>query len=261
MPSKGVLILYSNSAQLDYYKLSKLCSRLAEQYLNVPCTIQYIEPEQTNFRTFRYPENTLEKTEWNNIGRFSALDLSPYDETILLDSDYIVQSNTLTNYFGCDHDFICHNKSWDVTGNDVFRHDQYMTQNKFEMRWATVIYFKKSEQNKIFFDLTQHIQENWDHYNSIFQVNKGIFRNDHVFSIAIHIMNGYQKGDFAHKLPGIKYYTADRDILWDLEDDNFFFLLEKQNHLGEYTPLRIKGSSVHVMNKFSLNRIIDKGEM
>ena len=124
-----------------------------------------------------------------------------------------------------------------------------------------VIYFKKSEQHKLFFDLTQHIQENWDHYNSIFQVNKGIFRNDHVFSIAIHIMNGYQKGDFAHKLPGIKYYTADRDILWDLEDDNFFFLLEKQNHLGEYTPLRIKGSSVHVMNKFSLNRIIDKGEV
>ena len=111
MPSKGVLILYSNSAQLDYCKLSKLCSRLAEQYLNVPCTIQYIEPKQINFRTFRYPENTLEKTEWNNIGRFSALDLSPYDETILLDSDYIVQSNTLANYFGCDHDFICHNKS------------------------------------------------------------------------------------------------------------------------------------------------------
>ena len=44
-------------------------------------------------------------------------------------------------------------------------------------------------------------------------------------------------------------------------DDNFLFLLEKENHLGEYTPLRIKGSNVHVMNKFSLNRIIDRGEL
>ena len=80
-----------------------------------------------------------------------------------------------------------------------------------------------------------------------------------MFSVAIHIMNGYQEGDFAHKLPGTKYYTADRDILWELDQDNFLFLLEKENHLGEYTPLRIKGSNIHVMNKFSLNRIIDRG--
>ena len=78
-----------------------------------------------------------------------------------------------------------------------------------------------------------------------------------MFSIAIHIMNGYQAGSFASSLPGKKYYTADRDILWELNDDNFLFLVEKEGHLGEYTPLRIKGSSVHVMNKFSLNRIID----
>ena len=80
-----------------------------------------------------------------------------------------------------------------------------------------------------------------------------------MFSIAIHIMNGWQTGDFAKPLPGKKLYTADRDILWDLKDDNFLFLVEKKDYLGEYTPLRIKGSSIHVMNKFSLNRIIDTG--
>jgi hypothetical protein len=70
-------------------------------------------------------------------------------------------------------------------------------------------------------------------------------------------MNGYQDGDFANKLPGKKYYTADRDILWKLEDDNFLFLVEKEQHLGEYTPLLIKGSCVHVINKFSFIRVID----
>ena len=70
-------------------------------------------------------------------------------------------------------------------------------------------------------------------------------------------MNGYQRGDFSHTMPGTMYFTTDKDILWELKDDNFLFLIQKENYLGEYTPLKVKGSSVHVINKFSLNRIID----
>lgn len=251
MPSKGVLILYSNSAQLDYYKLSKLCSRLAEQYLNVPCTIQYIEPEQTNFRTFRYPENKLEKTEWNNIGRFSALDLSPYDETILLDSDYIVQSNTLANYFGCDHDFLCHNKSWDVTGNNVFRHDQYMTQNKFDMRWATVIYFKKTEKAKQIFKTWRSVYEHYDYYSKLFGFRRTPFRNDFAMSIAHQICNGYKNSyTFNHDLPAL----SSSDSVLNYNKGKW---LLKYQYKNTHNVMRYKGD-LHVMNKHSLLEIADK---
>jgi len=251
LPSKGVLILYSNSAQLDYYKLSKLCSRLAEQYLNVPCTIQYIEPEQTNFRTFRYPENKLEKTEWNNIGRFSALDLSPYDETILLDSDYIVQSNTLANYFGCDHDFLCHNKSWDVTGNNVFRHDQYMTQNKFDMRWATVIYFKKTEKAKQIFKTWRSVYEHYDYYSKLFGFRRTPFRNDFAMSIAHQICNGYKNSyTFNHDLPAL----SSSDSVLNYNKGKW---LLKYQYKNTHNVMRYKGD-LHVMNKHSLLEIADK---
>lgn len=251
MPSKGVLILYSNSAQLDYYKLSKLCSRLAEQYLNVPCTIQYIEPEQTNFRTFRYPENKLEKTEWNNIGRFSAYDLSPYDETILLDSDYIVQSNTLANYFGCDHDFLCHNKSWDVTGNNVFRHDQYMTQNKFDMRWATVIYFKKTEKAKQIFKTWRSVYEHYDYYSKLFGFRRTPFRNDFAMSIAHQICNGYKNSyTFNHDLPAL----SSSDSVLNYNKGKW---LLKYQYKNTHNVMRYKGD-LHVMNKHSLLEIADK---
>jgi len=251
LPSKGVLILYSNSAQLDYYKLSKLCSRLAEQYLNVPCTIQYIEPEQTNFRTFRYPENKLEKTEWNNIGRFSALDLSPYDETILLDSDYIVQSNTLANYFGCDHDFLCHNKSWDVTGNNVFRHDQYMTQNKFDMRWATVIYFKKTEKAKQIFKTWHSVYEHYDYYSKLFGFRRTPFRNDFAMSIAHQICNGYKNSyTFNHDLPAL----SSSDSVLNYNKGKW---LLKYQYKNTHNVMRYKGD-LHVMNKHSLLEIADK---
>lgn len=251
MPSKGVLILYSNSAQLDYFKLSKLCSRLAEQYLNVPCTIQYIEPEQINFRTFRYPENTLEKTEWNNIGRFSALDLSPYDETILLDSDYIVQSDILANYFGCDHDFLCHKKSWDVTGNDVFRHDQYMTQNKFEMRWATVIYFKKTQKAKQIFKTWRSVYENYDYYSKLFGFRRTPFRNDFAMSIAHQICNGYKNSyTFNHDLPAL----SSSDSVLDYNKGKW---LLKYTYKNSYNIMRYMGD-LHVMNKHSLLDIAEK---
>ena len=70
-------------------------------------------------------------------------------------------------------------------------------------------------------------------------------------------MNGYQRGDFSHTLPGKLYFTSDKDICWEIKDDQFLFLIQKEKFLGEYTPLKVKGSSVHVINKFSLNRVID----
>jgi hypothetical protein len=106
--------------------------------------------------------------------------------------------------------------------------------------------------------LLQHIQENWQHYNNIFQINTPYYRNDYSFAIAIHIMNGYQTGDFAKPMPGVLYYTTDKSILWELDSNELFLLLEKELFKGEYTPLRIKNANVHVMNKFSLNRCIDE---
>ena len=69
-------------------------------------------------------------------------------------------------------------------------------------------------------------------------------------------MNGYVNGNFAKPLPGTLFYTTDRDLLLRVNLDDFLFLIEKENSYGNYMPLRMKGSSIHVMNKFSINRTI-----
>ena len=69
-------------------------------------------------------------------------------------------------------------------------------------------------------------------------------------------MNGFEKGTFAKKMPGTMFYTTDKDIVCSIKDDEFIFLLEKPNRLGEYIPAKIVGKSVHVMNKFSLAEVI-----
>jgi hypothetical protein len=71
-------------------------------------------------------------------------------------------------------------------------------------------------------------------------------------------MNGYSTGSFAGRMPGKLYYVTDKDIMIDMGRSSFEFLIEKENYLGEYTLIRTKDISVHVMNKFSLNRMLDK---
>jgi len=243
LKSKGVLLLYSESAQLDYKRLADIAARLAENYLDVPATVVKIDPVQKNSRTFRYDDG-LETIEWNNIGRYSAYELSPYDETLLIDTDYFVQSDTLANYFGSDHDFVCHNSSWDVTGNQVFRHDRFLQNggSGFEMRWATVCFFKKSAHAQRIFRAWHMVYENYAYYSKLFGFKLTPFRNDFALSIAHQLCNGYANTTtFDYALPALS--TTDSVI--DYNDRRW---LIKYNYKNSHNVLRYTGD-LHVMNK------------
>jgi cobalt-zinc-cadmium efflux system protein len=46
--------------------------------------------------------------------------------------------------------------------------------------------------------------------------------------------------------------------IWQLNEDEMMFLVEKNGYLGEFTALKTTGQNIHVMNKISLDRIIDR---
>ena len=94
---------------------------------------------------------------------------------------------------------------------------------------------------------------------TLYGITSPVYRNDFAFSIAIHIMNGNMPGDFATKIPGNISFITDRDILISIKDNAMQFLIEKKDHLGEYTAAKTNGMDIHVMNKASLNRFIDGG--
>ena len=243
LKSKGVLLLYSESKQLDYKRLAELSARLAEYYLGVPSTIVKLDVVQENTRIFRYDDG-VETIEWNNIGRYDAYSLSPYDETILIDTDYFIQNNNLSNYFSSHYNFLCHNTSWDITGNEIFRHNRFLESggNGFEQRWATVIYFKKSEHAKQIFDTWRKVYKNYDYYGKLLGFRRSPFRNDFALSVAHHICNGYTNTNtFAHDLPAIS--TTDSVI--DYGNSNW---LIKYNLKNSKNIMRYKGD-LHVMNK------------
>jgi len=292
--SKGVLVFARNNAQIDYCKQALFLAKRAKQYLDLPTTIV---TDSTEFLLAEYPDakdvfdkiisivwredqlaenTTLSKTEqhgvrtyhdgtliekklqFKNETRTLAYELSPYDETILIDTDVIISNDVYKYCFEQEHDFLIYDDSTDLT--DIDRGEQFkrISDTSVKFYWATVVFFRKTKTNKIFFDLLQHIQENWKHYDRVFQVNTPFYRNDYSFSIAIHVMNGYTEGDFAKIMPGKLYHTTDRSILWKLDNTRMLLLLEKEKHKGEYTPVRVKDINLHVMNKFSLNRCIDE---
>lgn len=241
--SKGVVLLYSENESLNYKRLAELSARLAEHYLNIPATIIEVKPKQKNLRTFRY-DTGVDSIEWNNIGRHDAYTLSPYDETLLLDTDYFIQNNNLLNYFGSVYDLLCHNYSWDISGNDVFRHDKYLTMpgNNFDMRWATVIYFKKCKHSEVMFDTWRNVYNNYEYYSKLFGFKKNPFRNDFALSIAHQLVNGYSnKNTFIDSLPALSTV----DCVLDYGNKNW---LIKYKYKQSYNVLRYKGD-LHVMNK------------
>jgi hypothetical protein len=277
--SKGVLIFARNNDQLDYVKQAYFLATRVKKYLDVPVTIatentEYLKKrydlsiidkiididtvEVSNSRNFKDGTMWTKTASFKNIGRADAYDISPYDETLLLDSDYIISNSHLKQCFESKHDFLIYKDATDISRVRNEIEFDNVSDSSVPFYWATCVFFRKTEANRIYFDLVKHIQENYVHYRKVYQITSPMFRNDYAFSIAIHIMNGFGQGTFAYPMPGNMWYSTDNDILWDLNDDNMFFLIEKEKHLGEYTPIRVKGRTVHIMNKFSLERIINK---
>lgn len=273
--SRGILIFAQNNSEIDYAKISLYAAKRVKEYLNVPVSLvtdskdwlltsqpdaesvfdQIITINSDTTQTKKFYDGSMSSKTliWKNLDRSSCFELSPYDETIVIDSDYIISSNVLNNVWGSVHDFLIYKDSFDLAQWRDDRSFKYLNQWSIPFYWATVFYFKKTQQNSDFFFLIKHIKANWSYYRSLYTIDSTVFRNDFAFSIALHMMGK----EFFGSLPGKMNYVLDRDLLIDLKNDSLKFLVEKKNYFGEYILTKTKGLDVHVMNKYSLTRCID----
>jgi hypothetical protein len=275
--SKGALIFAHNNASVDYVKIANFAASKVKKHLDIPVSIATsdiqwlltaypnhvfdkiidVKPETINKKSF-YDGSMFSKTlDWNNVTRYRAYEISPYDTTLVLDSDYILNSNILKTAFETDDLFQIYKSSFDLAGWRNTAAFEKLNSYSIPFYWATAFVFKKDPIVECFFNLITYIKENWAYFRSLYNLNGSPFRNDYAFSIAIHIMNGKTTGEFATALPGTMTYIQDKDILLDINGDSMQFLVEKQNYTGEYITAKTSGIDVHVMNKISLSRVID----
>jgi hypothetical protein len=278
--TRGVLIFAQNNPDIDYTKIAIFAAERVKKFLNVPVSI-VTDNSDYLFETHKDKAKIFDKVidistpmsqnklffdgtvsskilPWKNFTRSDCFNVTPYDETIVIDADFIINSDHLNKVWDSPHDLMLFRSSYDLSQWRDTSYFNYINNYSIPFYWATVFYFKKSEITRSFFTIIQHIRSNWQYYRLLYAVDAETFRNDFAFSMAIHIMNDHADTEFINALPGKLYYTLDRDILLKTDENSMTFLLEKEGHGGEYTAMKVKNLDIHVMNKYSLARYIDE---
>ena len=276
----GALIFAQNNESIDYTKLAVFAAERVINYLNIPVSLvtdnkqwlldtyplhkfdQIIEiPVDMDVQVRSMNDGSLSSTKlaWKNLTRHQVYDLTPYDETLVMDSDYILNSSILSKAFARGYDIQIYKNSFDVAGWRETTEFTRINEYAIPFYWATVFFFRKTEITKTFFALISYIKAHWFYYRILYNIESPIFRNDFAFSIAIHIMNGKTDGDFVVELPGTMTFCTDKDILINIDGKNVQLLLAHPTRIGEYVAAKTSGLDIHIMNKMSLGRFIDGG--
>jgi hypothetical protein len=183
--SKGVVIFATNTATIDYLAIARHAEQLINHYLKLPVTI--ISNDTTTTTNQRYNIDTGQFDLWNNSLRCQAYELSPYDQTILLDSDYFVLDDSLLKLLDSveDYKIIRNNIYIDGAPSDT------LGKYSIPSLWATIIAFDRTPKSKMLFDLVARVERNYSYYRRLYNIQATNFRNDFAFTIADNILNGY----------------------------------------------------------------------
>lgn len=280
--SKGIVIFASNNGLVDYIKIAcasagfvrknlskfdEIClitdsksqkanKRLIDKYFD-RTIIQDASQSHPNIRLFKDTYEDSNYAPFINMGRSDIYELSPYDETLVIDGDYFVMSNTLDQVWGSENDLMINCQYRDVSG----RHGgniSYIDDFSIPMYWATVFYFRKSEYTENLFTLVSHIKENYKYYYYLYNCSGTLFRNDFAFSMAVHILNGQVAG----KIPSlpIDYLnnSFDLDDIFRVNSSNDIIMYcAKPDKTTEHILARFTNTDIHIMNKSAIERNID----
>jgi hypothetical protein len=199
----GALIFAFNNEQIDYVAMANWSAKNIHRHLGIPvCLVTDKEPAHPHVfdrvviaaaldAGQRYFSDYDTNVTWHNTNRMDAYILSPWDQTLVLDADYVVASNRLSTVLTSGQDFLCYRWATDVTGLQTFEDLNYFGNYRMPMWWATVMMFRSSHSTKLLFDTMQMIRDNWTHYRNLYKNPNPTYRNDHALSIALNTLNGH----------------------------------------------------------------------
>lgn len=209
-------------------------------------------------RLFHDTRYSSKKISYYNKSRASSFDLSPFHETMLIDTDYMILDTSMDLVWGSVEDIminktvrdLCHNVSppgFDARFNEL----------SVPLYWATCMYFRKTKRAKAFFDLWSFVKDNYGYYQSLYDfAQASYFRNDYAMSIALHLMGGHMENESVKSLPMAENLTATEfDDLIDFVDGNAYFMGEAEQGSHRLHKVSV---NVHVMNKQSMVRMHER---
>lgn len=269
-----------NNGVVNYLNLAKFNARLVKRHLNVPVSL--VTNEDTlkdeaaaeckelfdrlitvddaysyNPRSFKDTRYYSVQGQFHNKARASAYELSPYDETLLIDVDYLIYDDSLSGCWGSLAPLRMNRDAVRVGGTEITGTERWLSPFGPRMYWATVIYFQRSPEAELFFDLVNHAKENWNFYAARYQFPGHLYRNDYAVSVAAHTLSGFQEPPAIPPLPTTKLLTLlDLDQPFELLPNGLKVFVNHQQESWKFYALRVENQSVHCINKLALLNLI-----
>jgi len=203
------------------------------------------------------PETDSRSAHWFNSNRYQSYDLSPYEQTLVLDSDYVVCSDRLLTLFDSGISVTAMKNVYDITDREGFRAYQTIGRSQVGLHhyWATVLYFDRSDLSKDFFDLVTMIKTHYRHYANLYRFPASPFRNDFAVTIALNTLYGH----IPNAVPVIPWSMANvgSDVDISSTDQETFELTYITYADKKRRKLAVSGEDFHFMNKQGLARIYE----
>jgi len=260
--SQGALIFAFNNEATDYIAMAAWSAKNIRRHLNLPVAVVTDNPEIAAQYQFEHIIATVADTggtrhfadygatvTWHNAGRINAYELSPFDQTLVLDADYVVASDALLEVLTIPQQFAAFKDSLDVANlTNLETFGEY----KMPMWWATVMMFRRGNISQYIFDSMQMIRNNWQHYRDLYGIHHGNYRNDYALSIALGLVAGSEQsvyefyGSMVNVMPELR-------LTW-VEQDHYE--VEYINANGQLKNMSWKGMDFHAMCKRHLEVIV-----
>jgi hypothetical protein len=202
--SRGYLILAQNNNEVNYLKLAyvnALTINITQKSVNkVSLVTDVIDAVPRHYydvfdKIIEIPwyDDAL-KSEWKIENRWKLYHTTPYDETVVLDSDMLFLTdvshwwNYLKNHDICIVDKVKNYRNEFI--NDDLYYRKSILKNSLPNTYSAFLYFKKNDISKEFWNLTEHVVKNYIHYYNIFLKKEKTDRlsMDLVFSIVVYIL-------------------------------------------------------------------------
>ena len=282
---KGVLLIAYNNGKIDYEKLAIVAASNVKRHMKnnhvtlltdlntynalqteltidqLADTFDHIIVEdiehERNTRMHRDSPWTEFSTQFNNKNKHSIFQKSPYEQTLMIDVDYIVGNNSLDAIFDTNYELAMYKDAVSVRNYKPRIWEQKLHPDGIDMWWSTVVYWRNdSEVAKLFFGIWQHVKQNYQYYKWLYKFPGVLFRTDYAASIAVHILNGHDTGNIVSQLPGkvMRFSEQIDDIVEFKSLRDYVLLCPDPKELWKNICSRVSNENIHLMNKMAILR-------
>ena len=260
--TQGVVIFAFNNEATDYIAMAAWSAKNIRRHLNLPVAVVTDNPEAAAEHIFehiivtapdtggaRYFADYKQTITWHNAGRINAYELSPFDQTLVLDADYVVASDALLDVLKIPQQFAAFRDAFEPSS--MTNLDTFGAYN-MPMWWATVMMFRRGNISQYIFDSMQMIRANWQHYRDLYGIHQSNYRNDYALSIALGLVAGSEQS--VHKIFRPMLNVLPEHKLTCVEPDSYE--IEYTNTEGRLKTMSWQGLDFHAMCKKHLEAIV-----